>query len=1440
MVSTHKFYSQQHQDTDIFILKDGNFSHLGNYRDNKAFLSDEKINKNLNNLSSSPNMLHQQQRHQQKRQLPQMRNDSNEGVSLNFLSSGVLGSDNQKTQYKTFSLTNKQELKQTTATAAAESVSIGQSNSTFSKYNKKYVRDRKISDNLSKKLGFLTSSINGAIGSCPDNTNEIDSQVIEFNLSKSNFNKRERRQKPQKEQKEEIMSYFNNYKSKFINKNGINYGIARSGQPSTLLQSRPSSQRRSDLLAGHSTTVMGIENGLNSNLLSNENIQENRITYGSQINEVFSASQLDDIYKQSMNFIGGGDQRVKDQIKPQGFHQHRIASYDQYMTQEQNSKISNFENQENSQSNTQSKKGGIYIMINENGNFSHRESISQEILNKFEKAGLQSQKSIQNHAESDSDLKLGQILPQILSEQDPLMSNQKINQGEIIMYPTESFALNEQKLIQMTNFSQMAHSSILEPKHQQMQSHNVFKKLIGNISATQATGNPKREVVSQAFKKHREPDPIQVYKEEQKNQIRQRQQSSNPRASSKYFNMQKKGSSTSAANNNSSYYAYGKRDDSTGSYRKRRSSIKKDEPTQKQSGKNQLVGSQKSFIVAEPIQKISNLSSSNWYIVPQPNQKDKNLQVLPIPKKMNSSNEVQKKRLDYQQSQQFRNIAKTSSQSFYSKNQASKSPQQMISKQHENIKDLECFLEVQKMALLKQSPNILYNKIRTENFSLQEQYKSSVSPDTTMIAPNYNKYYAHDYDLNQIIQKQIIRGDIQIAQKQLKFVVIPGNNSQLIKDAMLRRSYLWRETTANDQAYSFKWQPVSYGIRFEQIGQFSILNFMSQKQLVNHLEYHSQLSEKSKLFINMSKFAMKLKENVFNYIPITFFIEVDSMNLKQFNMQLTQFNGFYYTLEDSKKKVLKFWTKYQKYLKKQSEQESQTNLDEQSPRNNNTPQSVVDQMILNIFGTNRKNSNKNLVKEEQTTITFDINNKKSNQKYMMPISHFTGHNLWLLKPTKLNRGRGIHVCNNISTLKDLMHKYCEGFKKKSITLGSTVAGEKLVTSQKSPLPQSPNKICIENESEEQKQAQIIMSAHSLTPIKNEDPITEMDPIKTHTASAAQAMNSVEPQSQQQRTPNQNSKQIPRQVKIKHNSFIIQKYIERPLLIYERKFDIRVWVFMNYDGCVYMFKEGYLRTSSSKFSIDPNNPDDQFVHLTNNAIQKYSDNYGSFEDGNQMSYDQFQEYLDQYVFDSDSSKILVKEEIVFKFKQLIMRSIFATRKQLDPNHRKSCFELFGYDFIMDEDFNVWLIEVNTNPCIEESSNILKIYLPRMIDDMIKLSVDQHFQDAFQIYREPPNLNLPSFPVKGYEDDENMWEYLVNVRDRTSRKEASRLYLKPIEQRSKFGFQIKNRKLKVRRYNSKVGNGLVGQIMTNGVVGQGNQNFGNQMIDYEKLLVQSNII
>ena len=44
----------------------------------------------------------------------------------------------------------------------------------------------------------------------------------------------------------------------------------------------------------------------------------------------------------------------------------------------------------------------------------------------------------------------------------------------------------------------------------------------------------------------------------------------------------------------------------------------------------------------------------------------------------------------------------------------------------------------------------------------------------------------------------------------------------------------------------------------------------------------------------------------------------------------------------------------------------------------------------------------------------------------MPLCHFDSFNLWLLKPTHLNRGRGIHVFRDLDTLHKLIKQYCIG------------------------------------------------------------------------------------------------------------------------------------------------------------------------------------------------------------------------------------------------------------------------------------------------------------------------------------------------------------------------------------------------------------------------------
>lgn len=76
-------------------------------------------------------------------------------------------------------------------------------------------------------------------------------------------------------------------------------------------------------------------------------------------------------------------------------------------------------------------------------------------------------------------------------------------------------------------------------------------------------------------------------------------------------------------------------------------------------------------------------------------------------------------------------------------------------------------------------------------------------------------------------------------------------------------------------------------------------------------------------------------------------------------------------------------------------------------------------------------------------------------------------------------------------------------------------------------------------------------------------------------------------------------------------------------------------------------------------------------------------------------------------------------------------------------------MFGYDFLVDSDYESWLIEVNTNPCLEESSPLLQVLIPRMINDAMKLTIDQVFLPRKgQLHYE--RTTISPFQVPGHDD------------------------------------------------------------------------------------------
>ena len=215
--------------------------------------------------------------------------------------------------------------------------------------------------------------------------------------------------------------------------------------------------------------------------------------------------------------------------------------------------------------------------------------------------------------------------------------------------------------------------------------------------------------------------------------------------------------------------------------------------------------------------------------------------------------------------------------------------------------------------------------------------------------------------------------------------------------------------------------------------------------------------------------------------------------------------------------------------------------------------------------------------------------------------------------------------------------------------------------------------------------------------------------------------------------------------IKCEYLILQKYLEKPLLYQGRKFDIRLWVLFisEKEDDIYIFKQGHLKATCTQYDPDSK---DLYVHLTNYSVQKHNENFSKIEIGNEIPFKSFQNELDK-----NDTGINFYKDIYPKIVRIVRITGGAAKGRINFLSKKYCFEIFGYDFILDENFQPYLLEINTNPGLEISSPLIEELLPRMVDDALKLTVDKEFSKSYK-YAEKES----TFPVSGYENKENMWE------------------------------------------------------------------------------------
>ena len=106
----------------------------------------------------------------------------------------------------------------------------------------------------------------------------------------------------------------------------------------------------------------------------------------------------------------------------------------------------------------------------------------------------------------------------------------------------------------------------------------------------------------------------------------------------------------------------------------------------------------------------------------------------------------------------------------------------------------------------------------------------------------------------------------------------------------------------------------------------------------------------------------------------------------------------------------------------------------------------------------------------------------------------------------------------------------------------------------------------------------------------------------------------------------------------------------------------------------------------------------------------------------MSYNEFQAIIDK---NHPDLNISFERDILPQMNKMTTDVFRACHGKLDPKRRLHTMEVFGLDFMIDDEFKPYLIEVNTNPSLDLSSPLLARLIPTMLENSLKLSLDPLF-------------------------------------------------------------------------------------------------------------------
>ena len=185
-------------------------------------------------------------------------------------------------------------------------------------------------------------------------------------------------------------------------------------------------------------------------------------------------------------------------------------------------------------------------------------------------------------------------------------------------------------------------------------------------------------------------------------------------------------------------------------------------------------------------------------------------------------------------------------------------------------------------------------------------------------------------------------------------------------------------------------------------------------------------------------------------------------------------------------------------------------------------------------------------------------------------------------------------------------------------------------------------------------------------------------------------------------------------------YIVQRYLKNPLLLQDRKSEIRVyWLIACLDPLlVLLFKEGTARLNSRPYRLD--DFDDVLVHVTNIYQQKHHPDYDPSLTL-KWSFSRLQAYLE------DELHLAGPDFIDGQLRPQLSRCLeFVTRATaqtlVQTPESGLFFGLYGADFILDDHLHPWLTEVQLGPGLSYDDPIKKQLIPAVLGEAVQIVLE----------------------------------------------------------------------------------------------------------------------